>query len=236
METKFDNTSHTRQLERGSTNPNFMGNKNIIVAVGAILAILGSLTYLYFTEFRRGPTLNLKPFENLGYTVAEETAALLGNQGRVVVVTELIEVMKSPNSEAQIKGFKSGLAKKAGVTLKELKEIKRSMDGDPRLWPAGQAAQVAQAGDGASATVLFMSLPMQMSKDDLAALKEAKTKLVVVTAPSPVLKPLLQQGVIQLAIVNRFPPKPAPTGKETPRQWFDRVYMVVKPDALGELP
>ena len=70
----------------------------------------------------------------------------------------------------------------------------------------------------------------------MAALKGSKSKLVVVTAQSPILKPLLQQGIIQLAIVNRFPPKPAPTGKETPRQWFDRVYMVVKPDALGELP
>ena len=213
-----------------------MGNKNTVVAVGAILAILGSLTYLYFTEFRGGPALNMKPFENLGFTVAEETAALLGNQGRVVVVTELIEVQKSPNAEAQIKGFKAGLARKGGVTLKELKEIKRSMDGDPRLWPAGQAAQIAQATEGASATVLFMSLPAQLSREDLAALKGIKGKLVFVTALSPTLKPLLQQGVIHLAIVNRFPPKPAPTGKETPRQWFDRVYMVVKPDALGELP
>ena len=213
-----------------------MGNKNTVIAVGAVIAILGSLTYLYFTEFRRGPTVNLKPFESLGYTVAEETAALLGNQGRVVVVTEVIEVVKSPNAEAQIKGFKAGLAKKSGVTLKEVAEIKRPPSDDPRLWPAGQSGKIASLGDGASATVLFMSLPMQMSKDDVAALKEAKTKFVVVTAQSPTLKPLMQQGIIQLAIVNRFPPKPAPAGKETSREWFDRVYMVVKPDALGDLP
>lgn len=213
-----------------------MGNKNTVVAVGAILAILASLTYLYFTEFRTGPKLNLKPFESLGYTVAEETAALLGNQGRVVIVTEVIEVMQSPNLDAQVNGFKTGLGKKGGVTLKEVKEIKRPPSEDPRLWPPGQAAQIAQMSDGASATVLFMSLPMQMSKDDLAALKGSTSKLVVVTAQSPTLKPLLQQGIVHLAIVNRFPPKPAPAGKETPRQWFDRVYMVVKPDALGELP
>lgn len=213
-----------------------MGNKNTVVAVGAIIAILGSLTWLYFTEFRNGPSTNLKPFENLGYTVADETSKLLGNQGSVVIVTELMEVQKSPNTEAQIKGFKAGLAKKSGVTVKELKEIKRSMEGDPRYWPAGHAGQIASMGEGANATVLFMSLPMELSRADAAALKESKSKLVVVTAQSPILKPLLQQGIIQLAIVNRFPPQPAPTGKETPRQWFDRVYMVVKPDALGELP
>ena len=61
-----------------------MGNKNNVIAVGAILAILASFTYLYFTEFRNGPKQNLKPFESLGFTVAEETSALLGGQGRAV--------------------------------------------------------------------------------------------------------------------------------------------------------
>jgi hypothetical protein len=214
-----------------------MGNKNTLVAVGAILAILGSLTYLYFTEFRSGPKANLKPLETLGSVAAEETAALLGGQGRVVVVTELIEVQKNPNLDAQVSGFKSGLGKKGGVTLKEVKEIKRPPSDDPRLWPVGQAAQIAQMSEGANATVLLMSLPMQLSREDLAALKGIKGKLVAVTSQSATLKPLLQQGVIHLAIVNRFPPKPAPaSGKESPRQWFERVYMVVKPDALGDLP
>lgn len=213
-----------------------MGNKNTAVAVGAIVAILGSLTWLYFTEFRNGPATNMKPFESLGYIVAEETAALLGNQGRVVLVTELMEAMKSPNTEAQIKGFKAGLAKKSGVTLKEIKELKRSMDGDPRLWPAGYAEQLVKMGDGAAAIVFLGSLPQELAKGDLALLKGSGSKLVFVTAPSPVLKPLLQQGIVHLAVVNRFPPKPAPSTKESPRQWFDRIYMVVKPDALGDLP
>ncbi|MEQ2007460.1 MAG: hypothetical protein ABMA26_11735 [Limisphaerales bacterium] len=213
-----------------------MGNKNTLIAASAILAILGSITYLYFAEFRGGPAQNMKPFENLGYTVAEETAALLGNQGRVVVVTELMEVQKSPNAEAQIKGFKAGVAKKRGVTLTELKELKRSMDGDPRLWPAGHAEQLVKMGEGSAAVVFFGSLPQEMARGDLALLKGSASKLVFVTAQSPVLKPLLQQGIVHLAVVSRFPPKPAPSGKETPRQWFDRVYMVVKPDALGDLP
>lgn len=213
-----------------------MGNKNTVVAVGAIIAILGSLTWLYFTEFRNGPSTNLKPFENLGYTVAEETSKLLGNQGSVVIVAELMEVQKSPNTEAQIKGFKAGLAKKSSVTVKEIKELKRSMDGDPRLWPTGHAEQLVKMGNGAAAVVFLGSLPQDLAKGDLALLKGSSCKLVFVTAQSPIIKPLLQQGIIHLAIVNRFPPKPAPTGKETPRQWFDRVYMVVKPDALGDLP
>ncbi len=211
-----------------------MEKKNTVVALVAILATLGSLAYLYFTQLA-APKVNVTPFESLGFAVAGETAKLLNEHGKIVVVAELIEVMKSPNLEAQVRGFKAGLAKHPGVTFKGLKEIKRPPSDDPRFWPQTQAAELAGAGTGADATVWFGSLPQELSKSDVAALKENKTKLVVVSAQAPILKPLLQQGLIHLAIVNRYPPQPAPTGKETPRQWFDRVYLVVKPDALGEL-
>ena len=45
---------------------------------------------------------------------AEETAKWLNQSGKIVVVVELIEVMKSPNLDAQVKGFKAGLAKHPG--------------------------------------------------------------------------------------------------------------------------
>lgn len=212
-----------------------MEKKNNVVAILAILAIVASITYLYRSQFA-GPKVNVTPFESLGFAAAEETAKLLNQSGKVAVVVELIEVMKSPNLEAQVKGFKAGLKKTPGVTLKEIKEIKRPPSDEPRFWPTAQAGQIASASGGADATVWFGSLPQELTKADVTALKENKSKLVVVTAQSPILKPLLQQGIIHLAIVNRFPPKPAPTGKETPRQWFERVYMVAKPGALGELP
>ena len=213
-----------------------MENKNTTLGVVAVLAIVASLTYLYFTQFSGPPKVNLTPFENLGYVVAEETAKLLNNQGRVLVVSEVFEAMKSPNTDAQVKGFKAGLAKSSGVQLKEAKEFKRSMSDDPQNWPDGQAAVFVNMGDNASATVLFVGLPQNLSKDDIAALKESKSKLIVVGGQSPTLKTLLKDGVIHLAIVNRFPPAPTPSGSEKPREWFDRVYMVVTPATIDLLP
>ena len=119
---------------------------------------------------------------------------------------------------------------------KAAQELKRPPSEDPRVWPSAQAGQLAAFTEGADASVFFTSLPQQFTAADIASLKGAKGKVVIVANQSPVLKPLLQQGIIHLAIVNRFPPKPAPSGKETPRQWFDRVYLVAKSDALGELP
>lgn len=212
-----------------------MEKKSPALGVVAVLAIIGSLVYLYFTQFATGPKLNLKPFENLGFVAAEETAKIIGGQGRVIVINEVFEAMKSPNTESQIKGFKLGAAKSSGVQIKDFKEFKRAMADDPQNWPPGQAGRFANMAEGASAAVLFLSLPQDFSKEDLAALKECTTKLVLVTGQSPMVKKLLQERAIHTAIVSRFPPKPAPEGSETPRQWFDRVYMVVTPDNLGDL-
>lgn len=209
-----------------------MENKKTILAV---VAVLGALAILCYTQFGGGIKMSMKPYESLGFVVAEETAKLLNNQGTVLVVTETTEGTKSPNAEAQIKGFKAGLAKTRAVTLKNTQEFKRPEAEQSQSWPKGQAGRFVNTGDGAGAIVLFVTLPQELSKDDIAALKASKSKLVLVTAQSPLLKSLLEQGAIHVGIVNRFPPKPAPGGNETPRQWFDRVYIVVKPDAMGEL-
>lgn len=201
-----------------------MDKKTLIIAVLAVLAIVGATVRLVSSRADGTSRGNPKPFELLGASVAEETAKLLNSQGSVVVVTEALGGMKNPNSEAQIKGFKSGLAKSKGVTLKEVKEINRDMSGDPRIWPADQAAQIAGLGANASALVLFANLPQSLPPNDIATLKESKAKLLLVGGQSPLVDSLLAGGVIRVAIVGRIPPQPAPSGKESPAQWFDRVY------------
>lgn len=213
-----------------------MDNKNNLVALGAILAILAALGFLWFAEFRGGPRVDRAPLETLGRMVADETAKLLNQQGRVTIVSEIIEVARNPNLEAQVKGFKAGLAAHPGVTLKEARDVKRPPSDDPRFWPPNVAGQLAAAGAGVDAVVLLVNLPPQLTAADVAALKGARGKLVVVGTAAPGLKPLLQQGVVHLAIVPRQQPAPAPAGKETPRQWFERVYVVATPTALAGLP
>ena len=64
---------------------------------------------------------------------------------------------------------------------------------------------------------------------DFDNLGDSKTKFIIVGGQSPMLDALIKQKAVQAAIVNRIPAKPAPGGAETAVQWFDRVYMVVKP-------
>lgn len=205
-----------------------MEKKSLVITVIAVLAIIGAAVRLLISQSDGASKLNLKPFEHLGAVAGEQTAKLVNNQGTVIAVVEEIEGMKSPNNEALIKGFKAGLARSKGVTLKEVKELKRDMSGDPREWPAGRAAQVASIGGGASAVVLFVNFPQAMLPPDVAALKGSKAKILMVGTQSPLVNTLVTSGVIQVAIVARTPPPPAPSGTETPGQWFARVYTELK--------
>jgi hypothetical protein len=205
-----------------------MDKKTIIIVIIAIAAVAGATIRLVGFNSGVSSRGNLKPFELLGTSAATAVTKLLNGNGSVVVVLETIDGMKNPNNEAQVKGFKAGLAKSKGVTLKEVKELKRDMSGDPRLWPEGQAGQIASLGDGAGAIVLFLNLPEALPPNDIAALKGSKAKILMVGTQSPLVNTLVTSGVIQVAIVARTPPPPPPSDTETPGQWFARVYTELK--------
>ncbi len=205
-----------------------MDKKTLSIAVIAVLAIIGATIRLVTSQSDGSSKVNLKPFEYLGSVAAEETVKLLNSQGSVVAVVEVIEGMQNPGNEAQVKGLKAGLAKAKGVTLKEVKELKREMSGDPRFWPEGRAAQIASLGSGASAVVLFVNFPQTLPPPDVAALKGSGAKLLVVSGASPTVDLLVAQGVIQVAIMNRVPSKSASSTSEKPAQWFERAYTVVR--------
>ena len=203
-----------------------MNKKTLVLAIVAVLAIVGGAVRLATSQSDGSSRVILKPFEQLGAEAAEETAKLLNQQGTVVIVVEVLAGMKNSNSDAQVKGFKTGLNRAKGVTLKEVKEFKRDMASDPREWPPGQAAQVA--GAGAGAVVFLGNFPQSLSPSDVATLKGNTAKLVVVSAPSPLLASLVTQGIVRTAIVSRTPPGPAPSGPESPAAWFERVYTVLR--------
>ncbi len=205
-----------------------MDKKTLLIAIVAVLAIAGSVAHLVRSSSGDSPRASMKPFEHLGAAVATETAALLNNSGSVVLVLETLEGSQNPNAEAQVKGFKAGLGKVKGMTLREVKELPRSVAEDPRLWPAQHANQLVGMGAGANALVYFGSFPQTLPPTDLATLKSCQASLVVVGTQSPTIQSLVSSRVIRLAVVGKTPPPPAPSTPESPAQWYARVYAVLK--------
>jgi hypothetical protein len=205
-----------------------MDKKSIGISVVAFLAIAAAVVHLVRSNSDGALRSNTKPFEYLGASVATETAALLNNQGSVVLVVETMDGAKDANTEGLIRGFKNGIAKSKGVSLKEVKELARTMLEDPSLWPPQHASKLVGFGNGAKAVVFLGSFPKALPPADIATLKGSQASLVVVGAQSALIQSLVSSGVVRVAVVGKSPPPPSPGGAETPAQWYARVYTVLK--------
>jgi len=72
---------------------------------------------------------------------------------------------------------------------------------------------------------------------ELAGLKASGVKVVVACAPRPGDQQLLEQQVIQLAIVPRSDaPPPGTPAPRTLRERFDQQFLILTPAAAGRSP
>src|SRR5215471_12039395 len=90
--------------------------KQKLLALSALLAILGSAFWIYRTEFRL-PGINVPLQEAVGQVMAKETSQLLGNSGSLVIVTA--ETKNVPELKVQVEAFEKELKRLGGVTITE---------------------------------------------------------------------------------------------------------------------
>lgn len=199
-----------------------------------VLIVAGLSALIYRTQFagRSAETTTLP--EGLGVAVAEETAKLLGGQGKVVLILPRRGNYKDPTVELQQSAFVKTLAKTKGLSLAATESLETERPGtmgggglDPE-----QFRQLIQRHTGAEGFVSLAGLP-EFPKD--APLALPGKKLLVVGSPSPQLKALLVGGVVQVAIIPRTNP-PTGTKPRTAREWFNSAYEVVTPASAGAMP
>jgi hypothetical protein len=176
----------------------------------------------------------------LGAGAADETAKLLHNSGRLVLVDGDFGIYKllAPTTEAQIRSFKAGIAK-TGLRIAAIEKVPIAPPSMARLgifMQPGQISSVIARHPDADAIVLFVGLG---GLDDLkgAGSENSKPKPVLVSNYQSYYKALLQKRVIQLAIVPR-PGAPDVAEDRTihsPKGWFDQHYLVVTPERVAEL-
>ena len=209
--------------------------KDVIVVSFALGAAVVSL---YFGFAGRSPKLNLDPYEVLGAVTAEETAKLLADKGRVLVMARDTGADKNPSVEAELTAFQQTLKKHPGLRL-----VTERVQVTPMLMmatggsvPPDQLFKALETHTNVGALVLFFGFPA-LADAELEALEKSGVKTVVVSSFLPGYKRLLERRAIHLAIVPRqeaLPPNnQAP---RTMRERFDQDYSIVTPVEAASLP
>jgi hypothetical protein len=210
--------------------------KSIIVACLAVAAAGASL---YFgSAGGRSPKVNLGPYEVLGAVTAEETAKLLGDKGRVLVMARDFGSVKNPSVEAELKAFQQTLRKRPGmsVVVEKIQIPPMQMMATGGSVPPEQLFKALQTHANLSGVVLFFGFP-QLADPELEALKKTGVKIVVVSSNWPYYKRLLERQVIHLVIVPRpEPPPPDAPAPRTVRERFDQEFFIITAAGASRLP
>lgn len=214
-------------------------NKQSIVSSIAVLVILSALTSLYFTQ--RDPGIELKPYRALGEVAAQETAKLLGNKGRVVVIAADLAQYKilSPMMEAKVKSFRQALRKRGNLEVAAVESVQiqpPSLARNGEFMLPDQFSQVLAKHPRVEAIVSLVGLT-PLADQDLIGLRKNATKLIVAAGYDSSYKRLLQSRSLQLAILPRTENPPEHLERpRTLREWFDRDYEIVTPETAERLP
>lgn len=202
-----------------------------------MLAVGAAAVAIYLASGKRAEQINLDTYEVLGAVTAEETAKLLGQKGKVVVMVRDTGPDKNPSVEAELKTFQRTLGKLAGLSL-----VVERVPVTPMLMmstggglPSDQLFKILEKNAKVDAVVLFFGFP-QLTDAELAALKKTGVKAVVVSSFRAGYERLLEQQAIRLAIVPR--PEPLSDTGQTPktlRERFDREYLILT-DKASRLP
>ena len=193
------------------------------------LAIGAAAVSVYFALFGRSPKIELGAYEVLGAVTAEETAKLLGNQGRVLVIARDTGADQNPSVEAQMATFQRTLKQHAGLS-----QVTERFQATPMMMmatgggvPPEHLARALQAHPDVGALVLFCGVP-PLADAEWETLKRRGVKTVVVSSFRPDYAELLERQVIHLVITPRpeGPPPDAPPPR-TLRERFDQDYAIV---------
>lgn len=207
-------------------------------SVVAIVAIVAAIVALCLAFGRTTEEIKLDTYEVLGVVTAEETAKLLGNKGRVVLMVRDTGPDKNPSVEAQVKAFQQTLKPHAGmnVVINRVPVTPMLMMSTGGGVPVDQLFKAIETNAKPEALVLFFGLP-QLTEQELEALKRTGVRIVVVSSFRPTYQRLLERRAIHLAVVPK-PGAPATTSEKprTARERFDQEYVVMTPAVASGLP
>jgi len=212
-----------------SSEPPRHSRKQAVIVSAAVLAILASAVWIYWFEFG-SQKQNIDLHHAVGQVMAEETAHVVGQTGKLVLIT--LDHRTAPELKLQTDAFEKRLKALGGITIKEL--IVLDAKDNPKYRPgAGLSAKrflkIARKHSSVDAIVSFVGAP-ELTDQELTELKTVPKFIAEAHSPEKLVH-LLEKKILLSAIVPRFEfPAPGPRKPETSRQWFDRYFQILSPE------
>ena len=214
-----------------------MNNNSWLKIVGLLLVITVAAVWVYRTQHRAAPPEPVDLYAGLGTVAGEQVARVLGNKGRVLILT--LDPAADPNQVPVLEAFQKTLQQHPGLQVVGTKTfpLAEMRIGDPDLGLTGDRflkllAELPEA-DG---VVSFVGVPQFGA---IPRFEHPLPKLVIARhgEAGDGLKELLQREVVQSAIVPHPTPPPADApAPRTPGEWFQQQYRVVTPEQARSLP
>ena len=210
--------------------------KRTLLGIACVLVILGSVSWIYFTEIR-APRHNVGLHQRIGQVMAEQTAALVGSKGQIVLVA--IETGDQPELKTELDAFKAAIKKGGDIGIKEylLDTKDQPKYGVGTGLSARRFVRIVNKNLKANVIVSFVGAP-HWSDTEFGELNIDKMpKFIAESRASDRLAKLFDKKVLQVAIVSRFQfPAPGTRDPKTPQEWFIKRYQIVTPENDAELP
>jgi len=204
--------------------------KQKLLALSALLAILGSALWIYRTEFL-APGFNVPLQEAVGQAIAQETSRMVGHTGGVVIVST--DTSHAPELKVQIEAFEKQLKRLGAITVTE--KVVLDPGDDPKYRPgsglsAKRFLKIVRKHHRASAIVSFVGAP-HLSDVELGQLKSVPKFIAETHSPEKLIN-LFEKKILLAAVVPRYEfPAPGPRKPKTSREWFDHYFQIIAPGA-----
>jgi len=209
--------------------------KKVVLAAGSILVIVGSSLWIYSHHFA-APKINVLLHQAVGRVMAEETAKLVDNRGKIVVIA--IETAQDAELKVQLEEFAKTLKKFSGITVAKtylLETENRAKYGAGSGLSARRFIRIVNKNTSAAALVSFVGAPAL--KDEEIGQLQARPKFIAESRSVEKLENLFAKQRLQVAIVSRFQfPAPVEGNPGTLRQWFDKRFQVLTAETVGAVP
>jgi len=209
--------------------------KKPLLAIVCLAVIAGAVLWTYRTQFA-APEFNAVLHKAVGRVMAEQTSLLLGNTGKIVIIT--MEPAKVPELRPQIEEFEKVLAELGRIKIKQtytLETENQSKYGLGSGLSGRRYVRIVNKNLDVAAIVSFVGAP-RLTEEELAQLK-TKPKLIAESRSAEKLKPLFDSEVLHVGVVARFQfPTPIKGKPRTPQDWFDQRFQIVTAANANSLP